>query len=142
MIARRQTSVVQQGVAVGIFTAGSLGFGVLAEDPTTIVLALVSAAGLAVGFPFLFDRAARLHDAPSPVGMASYVGRTARVSAWEETAGSVVLDGSFWNAEGPADLAVDDDVVVTGYEGMRLTVRRPAPDTEGMPMTMPTTEPR
>ena len=140
MIARRQTSVVQQGVAVGIFTAGSLGFGVVEEDPTTIVLALVSAAGLAIGFPFLFDRAARLHDAPSPVGMASYVGRTAKVSAWEGTTGSVVLDGSFWNAEGPAGLAVDDEVDVTGFEAMRLTVRRPAPETEGMPMTMPTKE--
>jgi membrane-bound ClpP family serine protease len=140
MIARRQTSVVQQGVAVGIFTAGSLGFGILEEDPTTIVLALVSAAGLAIGFPVLFDRAARLHDAPSPVGMASYVGRTAKVSAWEGTVGSVVLDGSFWNAEGPAGLAVDDEVDVTGFEGMRLTVRRPAPETEGMPMTMPTKE--
>ena len=140
MIARRQTSVVQQGVAVGIFTAGSLGFGVVEEDPTTIVLALVSAAGLAIGFPYLFDRAARLHDAPSSVGMGSYVGRTAKVSAWEGTTGSVVLDGSFWNAEGPAGLAVDDDVDVTGFEGMRLTVRRPAPETEGMPMTMPTKE--
>jgi membrane-bound ClpP family serine protease len=140
MIARRQTSVAQQAVAVGIFTAGSLGFGVLVEDVTTIVLSLVSAAGLAIGFPYLFDRAARLHDAPSPVGMASYIGRTTTVSAWEGTTGSVVVDGSFWNAEGPAALAVDDEVVVTGYEGMRLTVRRPAPETEGMPMTMPTKE--
>src|SRR5690349_1249085 len=117
MIARRQTSVVQQAVAVGTFTAGSLGFGVVEEDVTTIVLALLSAAGLAVGFPYLFDRAARLHDAPSSVGMGSYVGRTAKVSAWEGTIGSVVLDGSFWNAEGPEGLAVDDEVDVTGYEG-------------------------
>jgi len=142
MIARRRTSVVQQGVAVGIFTGGSLGFAILEADPTAIVLALASAGGLAVGFPTLFDRAARLYDAPSPVGMESYVGRPTEVSHWERTTGTVVLDGSFWNAEGPEGLAEGDHVVVTGYEGMRLTVRRQAPDTEGKPMSMPTGEGR
>ena len=77
MIARRQTSVVQQAVAVGIFTVGSLAFSIVAEDVTAIVVSLASAAGLAVGFPYLFERAARLADAPSSVGMDSHVGRTA-----------------------------------------------------------------
>ncbi len=140
MIARRQTSVVQQAVAVGVFTAGALGFGVIEGDPAAIALALASAAGVAVGFPALFDRAARLYDAPSPVGMESYVGRTATVSAWEGRAGAVVLDGSFWNAEGSEAFADGDEVVVTGYEGMRFTVRRTAPDREGMPMSVPTGE--
>ena len=137
MIARRKTSVVQQAVAVGVFTAGALAFGVIEQDPATIVLALVSAAGMAVGFPALFDRAARLYDAPSPVGMDSYVGRTATVSAWEGRTGSVVLDGSFWNAEGAEAFVDGDEVVVTGYEGMRFTVRRAAPDREGVPMSVP-----
>jgi membrane-bound ClpP family serine protease len=140
MIARRQTSVVQQAVAVGTFTAGALGFGVIERDPAAIALALASAAGVAIGFPALFDRAARLYDAPSPVGMESYVGRTATVSAWEGHTGSVVLDGSFWNAEGSEALAEGDVVVVTGFEGMRFTVRRPAPDREGTPMSTPTRE--
>src|SRR5688572_17162651 len=95
---------------------------------------------MALGFPALFDRAARLYDAPSPVGMESYVGRKAVVSAWEGHTGSVVLDGSFWNAEGPDRFVDGDEVVVTGYEGMRFTVRRVAPDNEGMPMSMPTGE--
>jgi len=142
MIARRKTSVVQQAVAVGTFTAGALGFAVLESDATAIVLALASAAGLAVGFPTLFDRAARLYDAPSPVGMESYVGRPTEVSHWEGSTGTVVLDGSFWNAEGPEGLAEGDRVVVTGYEGMRLTVRPAGPETEGMPMSMPTKEGR
>ena len=140
MIARRQTSVVQQAVAVGVFTAGALGFGVIERDPAAIGLALASAAGVAVGFPALFDRAARLYDAPSPVGMESYVGRVATVSAWEGHTGSVVLDGSFWNAEAAEALADGDEVLVTGYEGMRFTVRRQAPDREGMPMSTPTRE--
>ena len=140
MIARRRTSVVQQAVAVGVVTAGALGFGVIEGDPAAIALALASAAGVAIGFPALFDRAARLYDAPSPVGMESYVGRTAAVSAWEGRTGSVVLDGSFWNAEASEALADGDEVVVTGYEGMRFTVRRAAPDREGMPMSTPTRE--
>jgi membrane protein implicated in regulation of membrane protease activity len=74
--------------------------------------------------------------------MESYVGRTTTVSAWDGTTGTVVLDGSFWNAEGPEGLAGDDEVVVSGYEGMRLTVRRPAPEPEGKPMTVPTKEAR
>jgi membrane-bound ClpP family serine protease len=142
MIARRRTSVVQQAVAIGIFTAGSLGFALLESDLPAIVLALATAAGIAVGFPTLFDRAARLYDAPSPVGMESYVGRPTDVSAWEGTTGTVVLDGSFWNAEGPAGLTKGDHVVVVGYEGMRLVVRRPAPGSEGMPMSVPTREGR
>ena len=142
MIARRKTSVVQQGIAVGIFTGGSLAFGILESDPTTIVLSLLSAAGMAVGFPYLFDRAVKLYDAPSSIGMESYVGRPTTVTAWEGTTGTVVIDGSFWNAQGPDDLADGDEVVVSGYEAMRLIVRHPAPETEGKPMSVPTREVR
>jgi membrane-bound ClpP family serine protease len=142
MIARRATSVVEQCVAVGLYTAGAVGFGVLEEDVPTIVLGLVLAAGLAVGFPPLFDRAVRLYDAPSVVGMESHVGRTATVSAWSGTTGTVVLDGSFWNADGPPGLVADEGVVVSGYEGMTFTVRRATPEPEGMPMTVPTREDR
>lgn len=142
MIARRKTSVVEQGIAVALYTAGALGFGIIEGDVATIVLALALAGGLAVGFPQLFERAVRLYDAPSSVGMESYVGRTTVVSSWEGSTGNVVLDGSFWNADGPEGLAKDDTVVVTGFEGMRLTVRRPTPEPEGMPMTVPTGEDR
>ena len=142
MIARRKTSVVEQCVAVGLYTAGAVGFGVLEDDVPTIVLGLLLAGGLAVGFPSLFDRAVRLYDAPSVVGMESHVGRTVSVSSWSGTTGSVVLDGSFWNADGPSGLKADDEVVVSGYEGMRFTVRRSTPQPEGMPMTVPTREDR
>ena len=142
MIARRRTSVVEQAVAVGIYTVGSVGFGLVAEDVTTVVIALASAAGLAVGFPTLFDRAARLYNAPSSVGMESYVGRRAPVASWSGTHGSVVLDGSFWNADGPEGLAEGDEVVVSGHEGITLTVRRQAPDPGGSPMSTPNEEVR
>jgi membrane-bound ClpP family serine protease len=142
MIARRKTSVVEQGIAVALYTGGAIAFGVMADDLTTIVLACVFAGGLAVGFPVLFEKAVRLYDAPSSVGMESHMGRTAVVSSWAATTGNVVLDGSFWNADGPAGLVKDDEVVVTGFEGMTFTVRRPTPDPEGMPMTVPTREER
>jgi membrane-bound ClpP family serine protease len=142
MIARRKSSVVEQCLAVALYTGGAVIFGVIEDDVTTVVLGLVSAAGFAVGFPTLLDRAVRLYDAPSVVGMDSHVGRTATVSAWAGTTGSVVLDGSFWNAEGPTGLHADEEVVVTGYEGMRFTVRRPTPEPEGMPMSVPTSEER
>lgn len=137
MIARRDAPPVQQVIAIALFTAGAVYFGVLADDVTTVVVGLLGAAGLAAGFPVLAERSARLLGAPSATGMDAFPGQTAKVSAWTGTEGTVVLEGSFWNAQGPDGLAEGDDVVVTGYEGMTLTVRRPAPDSEGMPMTMP-----
>lgn len=133
MIARRKTSTVQQGIAVGLFTAGALTFGILAEDVTTIVLALASAVGLAVGFPFLWERAARLLDAPSDVGMESLVGKTAVVTAWAGGSGKVMLQGSLWNAGGVEGLHEGDEVVVDDFEGMSFKVRRPAPEPGGTP---------
>jgi membrane-bound serine protease (ClpP class) len=137
MIARRDAPIVQQGIAVALFTAGAVYFGVLAEDVTTIVVGLIGAAGLAAVFPVLAERSAKLLGAPSSTGMDAFPGQTAKVSAWAGTEGSVVVEGSFWNAKGPEGLAEGDDIVVTGYEGMTLTVRRPAPDPGGKPVTMP-----
>ena len=137
MVARRIAPPVQQGVTIALFTVGSVGFGVLAGDVTTVVVALLGSAGLAAGFPVLFERSVRLLGAPSSTGMESFVGRSVPVTAWEGTAGTVVLEGSFWNAVGPPGLTDGDEVVVSGYEGMTLTVRRAAPDPGRMPMTMP-----
>jgi membrane-bound ClpP family serine protease len=136
-IARRITSTTQQAVAVGLFTGGSVYFGILAEDPLTIVISLLGGAGLAAGFPKLFDRSTRLMNSPSSTGMEAFVGHTTTVSAWSGAEGTVVLEGSFWNAQGPTGLAEGDEVVVCGYEGMTLTVRRAASDPGGMPMTVP-----
>ena len=137
MIARRSTSVTQQAVAVGLFTAGSVYFGILESDALTVVIALFGAVGLAAGFPALFERSTRLLGAQPEVGMEAFVGRTTHVTAWAGAEGSVQLEGAFWNAEGPEGLMVGDEVVITGYEGMRLTVRRPTTDAGGMPMTVP-----
>ena len=137
MIARRTTTVVQQAIAVGLFTVGGVYFGILEEDPITIVLALLGAAGLAAGFPVLLEKSSQLLNAQPEVGMEAFIGRSAPVTAWAGTEGSVQLEGAFWNATGPAGLAVGDQIVVTGYEGMRLTVRPTTPDPGGMPMTVP-----
>lgn len=142
MIARRSTSVTQQAVAVGLFAAGSIGFGVLEADVPTIVLGLLGSAGLAFGFPVLFERATRLFNTPSTVGMEAYVGQVAKVTAWEVTTGTVQVEGSWWNATGPAGLVPGDDVVISEYEGSHLTVRRPAPKPGGRPMTVPPPEQR
>ena len=137
MIARRTTTVVQQAVAVGLFTVGGVYFGVLEDDPLTIVLALLGAVGLAAGFPVLLERSSRLLNAQPEVGMEAFVGRDATVTAWAGSDGSIQLEGAFWNATGPQGLAVGDTVVVTDYEGMRFTVRPTTPDPGGMPMTVP-----
>jgi membrane protein implicated in regulation of membrane protease activity len=137
MIARRTTTVVQQAIAVGLFTVGGVYFGVLEEDPLTIGLALVGAVGLAAGFPVLLDRSSRLLNAQPEVGMEAFVGRDATVTAWAGSEGSIQLEGALWNATGSQGLAVGDTVVITDYEGMRFTVRPTTPDPGGMPMTVP-----
>ncbi len=137
MIARRSTSVAQQAVAVGLCAIGGVSFGVLEEDPITIVLASLGAAGLAAGFPALLEQSSRLLDAQPEVGMEAFVGLSAPVTAWAGTVGSLQLEGAFWNATGPAGLAVGDEVVITGYQGVQFTVRPTTPDPGGMPMTVP-----
>jgi membrane-bound ClpP family serine protease len=141
MVARRAAPVVQQGLAAVSFATGSLLFGILEEDGLTVVLAVLGSVALPAAFPVLFRHAQRLLDRQPDVGMDSYAGRTAPVVAWEGDHGTVMVDGSRWNAAGPTGLRVGQQVEITGYEGMCFTVRPLATTTEGMPMSVPTSPP-
>lgn len=127
MVARNEAPRGQQAVAAAAFAAGSFLFAGFETDPLTFVLAAVACVGLPLGFPELFRRAGRLRDRPQTMGMESYVGRTAVVSDWRDGQGRVTIDGSWWNARGPAILRAGDTVVITAFEGMCFTVRASAP---------------
>ncbi len=50
------------------------------------------------------------------------VGRKAQVAEWSEGVGRVILDGEWWNAQGPTELAPGETVVVEKVSGLLLTV--------------------
>jgi membrane-bound ClpP family serine protease len=122
MVARRVRSPAQEAVALGLYAAGGVWFGVLADSPVAVGVALALTGGLAVGFPAVHSAAVRLLDRPAQVGMESLEGRVAVVSTWEGTRGTVRVEGSLWTATSLVPLAVGDEVTVSGHAGMTVTV--------------------
>jgi membrane-bound ClpP family serine protease len=118
----RRTSTFAHLAAAGLFIVGGTSYGILASDPTTVILSVAGAAALFFSFRPLLATTNRLHDMPPQVGMQALVGRAGVVASWAGEAGSVRLDGSLWNAKGASPLAVDDEVVVVGYNGLTIDV--------------------
>lgn len=124
MLAARRAPLPAQVLAAVAFAGGSLGFGLVTDDAPTLVAAVAASLLLPALFPPLLSAAGRLMERPSDVGMDALVGRTAEVTRWSGGEGSVTLDGAFWSAEGPGDIAVDERVTVVRYEGMHLEVQK------------------
>jgi membrane protein implicated in regulation of membrane protease activity len=111
-----------------------VGFGLLAEDPASIVVAGLGASALAAGFPPLHRWTRRLVEQPPSTGMEALVGRT---TVLEEVPGGrlvVRLDGSLWSVapSTAAPLVAGGPVVVRGWRGVVLAVE-PAGRTPGVP---------
>lgn len=121
-LARRRRNVALQAVAASLFAAGSVVFALLAVDAPAVLAAIAGSVAVPVLYPVLLRATQRLMERPSDVGMEAMVGRTAEVEEWSGTSGSVRLAGSFWNADGPPDLAPGTAVVVRYVDGMRLAV--------------------
>lgn len=112
-----------QLVAAALFASGALGYATTTGDSPAAVTAVVATGLLSgVAFPRIAGAAERLLGAPPQVGMEAMVGATATVNAWADGRGEVVLEGSLWSAEGPADLVPGDRVVVTETTGLSLRV--------------------
>jgi membrane-bound ClpP family serine protease len=122
MVARRRRSTAQEAAALGLYAAGGVWFGVLADSPMSVVVAIVLTGALAVGFPLVHGAAVRLLDRPAQVGMESLDGTTGVVSTWEGTKGTVRVQGSLWTATSAVPLTVGDEVTVSGHTGMTITV--------------------
>ena len=58
-------------------------------------------------------------------GASAMLGETAEVFSWAGVTGKVFCHGEYWNADGPADLAAGEQVLVASVRGLRLTVKRP-----------------
>ncbi|MBA3399256.1 MAG: hypothetical protein H0U01_04790 [Acidimicrobiia bacterium] len=125
LIAARTSSPVTEVVAAASFALGGVGFGLANDDVASIVVAVITTAVLALGFPRAQRAANRLLDRPSVVGMEGLVGRAATVDRWQGDVHVVLLDGSRWNAETDAtvELRAGDEVEVVGFHGSTVAIR-------------------
>lgn len=133
MVWWQRAPVAAQAGAAGLAAAGGVGFGILADDPASVVVGVVGPLGLAVGFPALHGWARRLAERQPTTGMEALVGRVAvveRVPPDDRLA--VRLDGSLWTIAPVAPVGPGTPVVVTGWRGMVLAVE-PAPVPPGVP---------
>lgn len=126
LIARRSHSAAGAGAAAALFAAGSIGFGLAAQDALTVVVAIVATAGVTAGFPPLLRASDRLLGEAPLVGLESFVGQTAEVVRWDGDRGTVRIEGSLWNATGAQPLVPGAGAVVVGHDGMTVVVS-PAP---------------
>jgi membrane-bound ClpP family serine protease len=124
MLARRSRTPAQEVIAVVLFGAGSIAFGLLADSPATALMGAVAAIGFGIGFPRLHDAACRLLEGPIKVGMDWLVGAPGVVSAWDGDTGTVIVQGSRWNATAREAHVEGDEVEVVGYTGMTVQVAR------------------
>jgi membrane-bound ClpP family serine protease len=125
MVARRSRPAAMEATAAGLFGAGSVTFGAMADSWATALIGVVAAVGLAAAFPSLHGAARRLLERPTQVGMDSLVHATGEVVAWRDGAGTVRLQGSLWNARSPQPLAEGTVVTVVGFTGTTLEVASP-----------------
>lgn len=123
LIAVQRHPVWAQTAAAALFAGGALGYAATTADAPAAGAAVVATPLLAVlAFPRLARASERLLDAPPQVGMDAMVGIGATVASWDGERGRVVVEGTLWNAEGPAGLTPGAHVVVTGTTGLSLRV--------------------
>lgn len=123
LIAVHRHPVQAQVAAAVLFGGGALGYAATTGDAPAAAAAVVATPLLAAfAFPRLARASERLLGAPPQVGMDAMVGAAATVASWEGDRGRVTLEGTLWNAEGPAGLEAGAPVVVTGTTGLSLRV--------------------
>jgi membrane-bound ClpP family serine protease len=64
----------------------------------------------------------KMRSRRSAAGLESYVGKEARVLAWEGTRGTVLVDGEIWKAESAEACRPNDKVRITATRALTLTV--------------------
>lgn len=126
LLAGQWSSPAYQIAAASLFAAGSVGYALLARDAAAVALAAAGSVGLPGTYRPLFRAAGRLRDMPPQLGMDALVGRGGTVTRWDNTSGTVRVDGSLWNASGSGPLQPGAEIVVVGHSGMTVDVARRA----------------
>lgn len=105
-------------VAIAI---GALAFGLAAGSWAAAAVGLGILLALAAAFPTLRRMAEQVAGRPTKTGMAALLGQRGTVVRWKGQAGTVRLQGSLWNAVGPAP-GPGAEVEVTGWSGSTIEV--------------------
>jgi len=122
LLMTRRPAPLAQGAAAALFAVGSVGYGIIAEDPATVVLGLLGSGALPFAFRPLMAATTRLLELPPQTGMEALVGRAGAVVSWSGRTGTVRVNGSLWNARSTSPLVPNAEVVVTGHSEMTVDV--------------------
>jgi membrane protein implicated in regulation of membrane protease activity len=104
-----------------VIAVGALAFGLVADSWAAAAVGFLLIGALAVSFPTLRRMAVQLEDRPTKTGMSALVGQRGTVVRWKGQSGTVRLQGSLWNAVGPAP-APGAEVEVVGWSGSTIRV--------------------
>jgi membrane protein implicated in regulation of membrane protease activity len=115
--------------AAGLHAAGGIGYGVLADDVMSVVVAVAGSITLAAAFPPLHRWTRRLVEQPPRTGMEALVGRAAVAEGVPGDRLVVRLDGALWSIvpATTAPLRAGEPVVVRGWRGVVLAVEPTGP---------------
>ena len=114
-------------LGIGGTAALVLGAVILVDtDAPGVDISVPLVAGVAVSgviaTAILATLARRSFRARVVTGAEEMIGATGRITDWQGGTGHVFVHGERWQARGPATLAPDDTVRVTGMDGLVLTV--------------------
>jgi membrane-bound serine protease (ClpP class) len=80
---------------------------------------------------FVLVNVFRIRRMPARVGMETVVGRTVKARSALDPGGFVFMDGEYWTAEAEeGNISPGESVIVTQINGLKLKVRRQAPEGE------------
>ena len=85
-----------------------------------------SVLGTALFFVFVVGMAVRTFGNRPETGLESMIGQRAVVRSALAPVGSVFIHGELWEAKSDETVDLGDEVEITGAEGLRLLVKRPA----------------
>jgi membrane-bound serine protease (ClpP class) len=118
----------------GLLTAGGLaalivGSLILFRSPhefmrVSLPIVLAFALSTFAIAAFLTTIAARSQRRRAVTGIEGMVGERGEVRSWEGFRGKVFVRGELWDAEGPIEVPLDNDIEVVEVKGMTLVVKQ------------------
>ena len=93
----------------------------LVVDTSIVFTAVATVGTIMLALSYLIFKSQKLTPT---TGMDGLIGEIGEVRGKLEPAGKIFVHGEYWNAEADSEIDVGDKVEVTGYQGLRLKVKR------------------
>jgi len=101
-----------------------IGFGIAREFTANCLLAIAVGGVVGAVTAYVFYRSARKGGSDSVIPRDEYVGKTVRIVDVVEGVPIVELDGNRFFVESEKKLEVGDEVVVEGFDGIKVVARK------------------